>query len=470
MTSHPYGIKPSGGSYLEGAPPSCRGSGLGLLSCLADDKLLSLWEMFDAKDLGKVCQVSRVAYAISHLSDLWKALVLQKVSEDSSKTIELKLRSSWRTTYLATFHRSTTYKHEPLAISGHYSDFFYQPHLCANIPLKKRWLSKDTVDRRADLTLDDFRREYEVPNVPVIITDVVTKWPAFGKWNTEFWRDTHGSLVVHMAGIDLPMSDYLDYAQSTTDEAPLIVFDKRFGEKAPDLLQDFEVPLYFKDDLFDLLGSTRPDHKWLIMGPARSGSNFHVDPNRTSAWNAVLEGKKKWILFPPDCPPPGIHPGEDGLDVVAPVSLLEWFNNFYDSCHAKGRKGPRECIVSAGEVIFVPSGWWHCVLNLEWSVAITQNFVSEVTLQTVLRFLENNPHNVSGLPSHLRPGLRSRLVDAIMQSGSQEAKSIVQFEGTVHENIITKKRKATVAREVDKNNIGMNGNANSSNFSFDFNL
>jgi len=39
--------------------------------------------------------------------------------------------------------------------------------------------------------------------------------------------------------------------------------------------------------------------RWLIVGPARSGSSFHVDPNCTSAWNAVVRGSKKWIMFPP---------------------------------------------------------------------------------------------------------------------------------------------------------------------------
>jgi hypothetical protein len=39
--------------------------------------------------------------------------------------------------------------------------------------------------------------------------------------------------------------------------------------------------------------------RWLIIGPHRSGSSFHVDPNATCAWNAVVSGAKKWILFPP---------------------------------------------------------------------------------------------------------------------------------------------------------------------------
>ncbi|CAN0266381.1 unnamed protein product, partial [Ectocarpus sp. 12 AP-2014] len=178
-----------------------------------------------------------------------------------------------------------------------------------------------------------------------------------------------------------------------------------------------------QDDLFSVLGEERrPDHRWLIAGPARSGSSFHVDPNCTSAWNATVSGRKKWIMFPPGETPPGVHPSEDGLDLAAPVSITEWFLNFYEvctscewpprqptvvpaiivygacphgyvdtalcflECHAPGRRvRPLECVVSAGEVVFVPMGWWHCVLNLEWSVAITQNFVSRVNLPHVVK-------------------------------------------------------------------------------------
>lgn len=57
---------------------------------------------------------------------------------------------------------------------------------------------------------------------------------------------------------------------------------------------------------------------------------------------------------------------------------------------------PLECICEEGEVIFVPSGWWHIVFNLEESVAITQNYCSRRNLLSVLDFLDNKPDQISG--------------------------------------------------------------------------
>ena len=153
------------------------------------------------------------------------------------------------------------------------------------------------------------------------------------------------------------------------------IFDPKFAEKAPELAADYEMPVYFREDLFSILGDERPDYRWLIAGPARSGSSFHIDPNSTSAWNAVVRGAKKWVMYPPEVVPPGVFPSPDRADVATSVSITEWFMNFYGETK-KWPEKPVECIFRVGEVVFVPRGWWHVVINLEEPIAITQNFIS----------------------------------------------------------------------------------------------
>lgn len=50
--------------------------------------------------------------------------------------------------------------------------------------------------------------------------------------------------------------------------------------------------------------------------------------------------------------------------MATPVSLVEWFLNFYEAAQEADTK-PVEGIVRAGEVLFVPRGWWHLAINLE---------------------------------------------------------------------------------------------------------
>lgn len=55
-----------------------------------------------------------------------------------------------------------------------------------------------------------------------------------------------------------------------------------------------------------------------------------------------------------------------------------------------------EGVCETGEVFYVPSGWWHLVVNLEASIAVTQNFVCPSNLSGVLYFLKHRPDQVSG--------------------------------------------------------------------------
>ena len=162
----------------------------------------------------------------------------------------------------------------------------------------------------------------QTPLKPVIITDLVTQWPAYKNWTSAYLSANCGSTPFIAGPLNIKLDDYFHYANATQEESPFYVFDKHFGEKAPNLAADYTVPEYFSEDLFSVLGKQRPDYRWLIIGPARSGSNFHIDPNSTNAWNAVITGRKKWVMYPPHVTPPGIFPSADGSEVTSPVSIL----------------------------------------------------------------------------------------------------------------------------------------------------
>lgn len=46
--------------------------------------------------------------------------------------------------------------------------------------------------RRAGLSVEAFRREYEAPNRPVVLTDVMADWPAMRKWRRQYLRQQLG--------------------------------------------------------------------------------------------------------------------------------------------------------------------------------------------------------------------------------------------------------------------------------------
>ena len=96
-----------------------------------------------------------------------------------------------------------------------------------------------------------------------------------------------------------------------------------------------------------------------------------------------------------------------------PISLGEWFLTFWDahverSKDADPTKRPLECTACPGDVLFVPHGWWHSVLNIgddgttsglddgSVSVALTRNYVSASNLPDVLRFLRTRKSQISG--------------------------------------------------------------------------
>jgi histone arginine demethylase JMJD6 len=149
---------------------------------------------------------------------------------------------------------------------------------------------------------------------------------------------------------------------------------------------DYKVPSYFSDDLFHLVSERRrPPYRWFLVGPERSGTTVHIDPLATSAWNTLLYGKKRWVLFPPHVPRHVvkgkglIRSDEDDEAIHYFMTILPRIKR---RAHSVGNHGDYrnfacyEFTQNEGETVFIPNGWWHAVLNLTDTVGITQNFCS----------------------------------------------------------------------------------------------
>ncbi len=156
------------------------------------------------------------------------------------------------------------------------------------------------VDRRSNLTYVDFVEQYEKPNRPVILTDAARDWKARATWNPDTMVQRFGKTLFNVnvksaAGKKFRMRgfDYFAYCHTCANEKFLYVFDKKI--LAGDALrQDYDVPIYFSQDLFNLMTEDdRPDYRWLLLGPNGSGSPLHTDPHGTSAWNCVTYGAKR---------------------------------------------------------------------------------------------------------------------------------------------------------------------------------
>ncbi|KAK8965955.1 F-box protein [Platanthera guangdongensis] len=387
-------IQPLGNLLLLDPSSNIRNPGLGNLRILSDELLLDVLGLLGGRDLGILSSVSKSLYVFSTHEPLWRNLVLDHLNG------EFLFTGSWRSTYISSIYPQffpPSTGPSTLRIRNFYSDHLFQSWLCANLEMKPKWLARDNIERRRNLSLEEFVSLFEDLNKPILLEGCLDLWPAMEKWNRKSLVQICGDVKFAVGPVEMTMEKYFRYAESAKEERPLYLFDPKFAEKITELGSDYDVPEYFKEDLFSVLGKERPDYRWIIIGPAGSGSSFHVDPNSTSAWNAVIRGSKKWVMFPPEVVPPGVHPSPDGSEVACPVSIMEWFMNFYGAS-MNWKKRPIECVCKAGEVVFVPNGWWHLVINLEDSIAITQNYVSRRNLLNVLDFLKrpNASELVSG--------------------------------------------------------------------------
>jgi len=129
-------------------------------------------------------------------------------------------------------------------------------------------------------------------------------------------------------------------------------------------------------------------------------------------------------------------------------------------------------VCESNEIVYVPSGWWHLVVNLEYSVAVTQNFVSAYEVGNVLSFMRDKPDQISGFkhaPGSLEP--RHSLFDRFCEVLRQSAPEVLNISLKQLDAKVRKGPRVTLWDSVVKKDVAHDTDLQTTNgFSFSFDV
>jgi hypothetical protein len=231
------------------------------------------------------------------------------------------------------------------------------------------------VERRKNISVEEFRARYAIPGVPVVLDGLAEDWPARSLWTFDFFRRHYGGRDVAVYPgprktdpRTMKLGSYLEYMENTQDELPDYL--SRWSLSSfPELAAQYRRPPHFTCWSDRLPDELRPTWKWLYLGPRGSGSAMHRDFIGSAAWNVLFVGEKVWRFYPPN-QRSQVYAGE--VDAFRPDCV-----RFPLFSEAEGLS----CVQRPGDIIFTPSDWWHQVRNETCTLALTENFINETNGQ-----------------------------------------------------------------------------------------
>jgi len=239
------------------------------------------------------------------------------------------------------------------------------------------------IPRRERLSRRDFVHEHLLAGRPVIVPDAIREWPALSRWTPEFFLREFGPRPVRVLGevttVGAVVERILDplpgrpapYLHTTTPGAKL---EHVFPELLPDIrpLPGYLAPNWLEDRCFPRSIERRlrrgPQAE-LFLGGAGGRFSLHWDSLWFHVFAFQVYGEKVWYGYGPD-QTPRLYPRANAHtisrieDVEAPD--LERFPAFAEAvCH--------RCTLAAGEMLFLPGGWWHTTRLHGPSISVAVN-------------------------------------------------------------------------------------------------
>ena len=243
----------------------------------------------------------------------------------------------------------------------------------------------DSIERRSNLSYEEFVQEYASVGKPVIITDVVKNWKASTKWNFDFFRSKYASVKLNRMQTYEPegeaaryertyetmsVKDYMDDFMTANADKKLLYLRDLSVYHHPELWNDLgKEPIYFNNWYtklpLELLKKHFDKTKAVFIGFKDTSIGLHYDTEYAASWVPVIFGQKKVILFAPD------------QEKYLYEGRVNCFQPNLETFPLYAMAKSVECILNQGEMIFIPTMWWHQIKNLEDTISLTINTINE---------------------------------------------------------------------------------------------
>lgn len=232
------------------------------------------------------------------------------------------------------------------------------------------------VDTVPNITPEDFKEKYYKPMLPVVITEMAKEWPAYKKWNWDYFKEIVGDQKVALynnvksdaytpinAADDYKtFGEYVDMIQQGPAAWRIFLFN--IFEHAPQLIDDFTWPEH-------LMKGFVKKYPMLFTGGATSITHMHFDIDLSHIVHTQFAGRKRVLLF---------KYGEKSKLYRKPFEVLSLadFSNYYQEGHPDYEKFPAlkyaqgyEVILNPGDTLFMPAGYWHHMEYLDSGFAMS---------------------------------------------------------------------------------------------------
>ncbi|CAE7329447.1 jmjd4 [Symbiodinium natans] len=268
----------------------------------------------------------------------------------------------------------------------------------------------------SDLSTKLFIEQYAAVGRPVILLDLVSSWPAYSQWRCADGGPNLQKLAEDFQGVTGPVvdcghdydiqswdvGDYFRWAAGTVPpEGALYLKDWHLVDACRSLGLEvpYEAPDYLSAPVHDWLNlhmdraTGKDDYRFSYVGVAGTRTPLHHDVLFSHSWSANICGRKHWIFYPPDVSQKLLDSFGNAAESAQPQRRCEgWWQRFPGLQEAWDRR--LEAFQEEGELMFVPSGWYHEVENLTMTISINHNWLNASNAVQVWTFLRSEWQSV----------------------------------------------------------------------------